>query len=74
MTDIKLERLAYKPREVAALVGCGKSLVYELIHQRRIRAIRLGKRIIVPRESVEALLHGDNPENKCPDATRAERR
>lgn len=42
--------------EVATVLRVGLSTAYALIEQRRLRAIRLGRRIVVPKSSVAALL------------------
>jgi len=52
MRDLATERLAYAPMEVAAALGLGRGKVYQLIQQGRIRALSVGRRLIVPREAV----------------------
>jgi excisionase family DNA binding protein len=48
-----MEKLLLKPAEVAKILGIGRSLIYELIAQRKIPSIRLGRCIRVPSESLE---------------------
>ena len=45
-------RLAYRPTEVADALGIGRTVVYRLIKEGRIRTLRVGTRIVVPREAI----------------------
>lgn len=47
--------------EVAALCGISRGLAYDQVRAGRIPSIRLGRRILVPRAALEALLA--NPTN-----------
>lgn len=51
-----MERLAYRPTEVAAVIGLSRSKVYELIARGEIPSIRLGGKILVPAESVRRVI------------------
>jgi len=51
-----VERLAYSPLELAYATGLGRSSVYELIRRGDISVVRVGKRILIPREAAERLL------------------
>lgn len=42
--------------DLAAILRIGESTAYRLIAERRIRALRLGRRIVVPKASLVALL------------------
>jgi excisionase family DNA binding protein len=53
-----MERLTYTVSEVAALVGISRASAYELVHAGEIRAVRFGRRIVIPRAVVEELLGG----------------
>ncbi len=50
------DRLLYSASEVAVLLGCSRSYVYELIGNDRLESVRLGKLIRVPRVSLEAYI------------------
>jgi len=51
------KRLAFKPEEVALLLGVGRNAIYGLIKDGKLKAVRVGrKRLVVPREEVERLL------------------
>lgn len=52
MRDLTTERLAYAPMEVATALGLGRGKVYQLIREGRIRALSVGRRLVVPREAV----------------------
>ncbi len=48
--------LVMRPEEVAEALRCGRSSVYEAIRRGDIRAVRLGRRVLVPRAALEELL------------------
>jgi excisionase family DNA binding protein len=48
--------------EAAEILGIGRSLAYELARAGRIPALRLGKRLVVPRRALDALLAGAIPQ------------
>lgn len=51
-----------KVREVAAILRCGKNQAYELIRDGRLRSVRIGRAIRVPREALEDFKAGDRAE------------
>lgn len=55
-TDRQVEQLAYSPVEVSHALGLGRTLTYDLIKRGEIRAIKVGRRIIVPRQAVSDFL------------------
>lgn len=48
-----LPAMALRPRKVAELLDIGRDSVYELIHTGQLPAIRIGKRMVVPTQSLE---------------------
>lgn len=51
------KRLTITPEEAFDLIGCGRTLGYELIRTNRLSHVRLGsKKIVIPRKAVEDLL------------------
>lgn len=50
------ERKTYTVPEVARLLGISKAHAYELIRIGRVPAIRLGRRILVPRRLLDGFL------------------
>ena len=51
-------RLILTPMEVARLLGLGKNTTYDAIRRGDIPAIRVGKRLLVPRAALEEWLAG----------------
>jgi excisionase family DNA binding protein len=56
MTDHSEEKLTLSVDEAARLLGISPGLAYGLVHRGELAAIRLGRRILVPRHAVEALV------------------
>ena len=52
-------RLTLSIEEAAKVLGISRTLAYELVARRELPAIRLGRRIVVPRRALEALVDGD---------------
>jgi len=49
-------RLAYSMREVAAAIGMSERSVWSLIASGRLRSIKLGRSVRIPREALAELL------------------
>lgn len=47
-------RLLLDSREVGRLLGCGRSLVFQLIAQGELPTVRIGRLVRVPRHALEA--------------------
>ena len=60
--------LVLTPRETAKILRCGKSTVYEQIRCHKIKHLRLGKRILIPRASLLQMLdlEGGNNDGSRP--------
>lgn len=56
------ERLTLTVDEVAQVLGISRALAYELIARGEIPSLRLGRRVVVPRHSLELLLAQVTPE------------
>jgi excisionase family DNA binding protein len=54
------DRLVMTVREVASALGISKTHAYELIAREELPALRLGRRIVVPRRALERLVNGDS--------------
>jgi len=54
------EKMALSPSEVSAQLGLSINNVYTCIHAGKIPHIRLGKRILIPRQALERLLNGES--------------
>lgn len=59
MTD----RLAYSVKEAAEALGVSEWTVREEIYRKRIFAVNLGRRLIIPRWALEDLLSNTNSES-----------
>ena len=46
--------------DAARLLNVGRSTVYALIRSGRLRSIKIGRRRLVPRASLDALIDGDD--------------
>jgi excisionase family DNA binding protein len=51
------DRLTLSVPEAARLLGVSRAHAYELVARNELPAVRLGRRILVPRHVIEALLH-----------------
>ena len=59
MTD----RLAYSVKEAAEALGVSEWTIREEIYRKRIFAVNLGRRLIIPRWALEDLLSNTNSES-----------
>lgn len=50
------ERLTYSITEVAEMLGISRSMAYEGVHRGEIPAVRIGRRVLVPRDRLAELL------------------
>ena len=50
------DQLAVSVDEAARLLGVSRDLAYDLVRRGELPAVRLGRRIVVPRRSLELLL------------------
>lgn len=53
------DQLAVSIDEAARLLGVSRDLAYDLVRRGELPAVRLGRRIVVARRSLELLLDGD---------------
>ena len=56
MSDTAESTLTLSVEEAARLLGISSGLAYQLVHRGELAAIKLGRRIVVPRHAVEALI------------------
>ena len=58
---IFMEKAAYSVKEIMKLTGLGRNLVYELINDGKLKAVRAGeKRILIPAWALEEFLKKAN--------------
>jgi excisionase family DNA binding protein len=53
------ERLTYSITEVAEMLGISPSMAYESVHRGEIPAVRIGRRVLVPKDRLADLLELD---------------
>jgi excisionase family DNA binding protein len=49
-------KLTLSVPETAALLGISRAHAYELVARRELPAIRLGRRVLIPRQAIEDML------------------
>lgn len=56
------KKLTYSVKEVAELLGLSRNAAYQAVWRGDIAHIRLGKRLLIPRAAIEAMLavNGNN--------------
>jgi excisionase family DNA binding protein len=55
-TKAPVERMAYGAEEFAKSVGCGKSHIYDLIAEGKIRTIKIGNRRLIPAQEARRVV------------------
>jgi len=50
------QSLLLRPRAAARELGLGREAVYQLIREGRLRCVRVGRRLLVPRTELEAFV------------------
>lgn len=58
--------LVLRPEEVAKALRCGRTSIYEAIRRGDIRSVRLGRRVLVPRQALKELLEGGQVASEAP--------
>lgn len=61
-------RLAYSVAEAAAALGVSQWLVREQCRTGQLRSVRLGQRIVIPRQALEELLADQVGNGVAPEA------
>lgn len=64
------EPLTYSVTEAAQVLGISRTTAYECVRTGELRAVRLGRRLVVPKTAITALLDGPTP--TAPSASTAE--
>lgn len=65
-----MERLTYTTSEVAELLGISRTTAYELVRAGALPSLRLGRRIVVTRHTLEELLGAPLPDPSAPGVVR----
>ncbi|HUR18665.1 MAG TPA: helix-turn-helix domain-containing protein [Acidimicrobiales bacterium] len=50
------ERLTLSVEEAARILGISRAFAYQLVAKKELPAVRLGRRIVIPRKAVEAIV------------------
>lgn len=50
------DRLTLTVEEAAALLGISRGLTYELVRRGELPVLRLGRRLVIPRKALQAIL------------------
>jgi len=59
------ERLTVTVEEAAELLGVSRALGYELVARGEIPSLRLGRRLVVPRRALDAMLDAPNDKHSA---------
>lgn len=51
--------------EAAVILGISRSSAYECVHRGELRAVRLGRRLVVPRSVLAEMLGAERPQQPC---------
>jgi excisionase family DNA binding protein len=51
-------RRAYRIKETSRILGIGRTKVYSLIAEGKIRSVKIGRCTLIPSEDIDALLNG----------------
>lgn len=51
--------LAYSVNDAIRLTSIGRTKLYELIGQGRLKSVRIGGRVLIPADSLRALITGE---------------
>ena len=57
---MEIERLTLSVAEAAKVLGISRNTAYELVRQEQIPYIRFGKRILIPRKRLVAILEDED--------------
>ena len=56
--EVAMDRWTVTVEEAAQMLGISRSSAYECVRRGELRALRLGRRLVVPRAALEELLGG----------------
>lgn len=62
--SISLPKLAYSVAEFCELVGLGRTGAFREIRDQRLRAVKVGRRTLIPAEEVKAWLDRLSPSSR----------
>jgi excisionase family DNA binding protein len=50
------EKMAFSPQEAAMATGLCLNTIYKLLKQRRLQAVKIDRKLLIPRKSLESFL------------------
>ena len=56
-----IEKLVYSPIEAAGATGLCLNTIYKLLKQKRLKAVRVNRKLLIPKASIEAFLSNSPP-------------
>lgn len=62
--ESRTQRLTLDVSEAAALLGLGRNTTYTLVRSGRLRSVRVGRRLVIPRSELDAFLEREAMEGK----------
>lgn len=68
-SEVAMDRWTVTVEEAAQMLGISRSSAYECVRRGELTALRLGRRLVVPRRALEELLGGAPQEPSAPTAT-----
>ena len=48
-------KLFYTPEEFRKILGCSRAVIYEALHQQKIRSFKLGRKFFIPTNEIGRL-------------------
>ena len=57
-------RLVMTVTEAAVALGISRAHAYELVARRELPALRLGRRVVIPRRALERLVNGEGDDGQ----------
>jgi excisionase family DNA binding protein len=67
--EVVMDRWTVTVEEAAQMLGISRSSAYECVRRGELRALRLGRRLVVPRAALEELLGGTPDAAAVPSAS-----
>jgi excisionase family DNA binding protein len=66
--ETESQPLAYSVTHAAELLGIGRTLAYALVKSGELPTVTLGRRVVVPKARLDAMLAGDPSSYALPEA------
>ena len=63
-----MEKMVYTVKEMAQLLGISKSYAYELVKERKVPVLDLGKRKVIPKDRLDEWIRENTQLSEVPTA------